>query len=224
MKILLLEDDLDIHKLLKINLEKSGYDVFSCYDGKAVIDIIKKESFDLFLLDVMVPKIDGFTVLEFIRDVSDAPAIFLTAKLAPEDKIHGLNLGADDYVEKPFHLEELLSRVQANLRRYNKYKGTEEKLLVNGPLTVDVTMLSVTLSEKEILLNPKELKILMLLMGSINRIFTKKQIYEAVWEDAYYGDSNTIMVHISNLRDKLGEYGKNILTVKGLGYKLKQVD
>lgn len=227
MNILLAEDEQDIRELLELHLSKESYTVFQAEDGLEALKIFKNEHIDLALLDVMMPGIDGFKVLKKIRETSEIPVIFLTARAEDTDKILGLGLGADDYIVKPFSPIELIARIAAQLRRYYKYtNGHLNDTLVIGNLTLDKDSFTLFKSEKAIELNPKEYKILELLMDNAGKVYTKKQLYEAVWEEPYYGDDNTIMVHISHIRDKIEDNPKSpkyLKTVRGIGYKFEKV-
>lgn len=224
-KILIAEDEEDIRELLSIHLENEGYEVFQAANGLEAIELFYQEDIDLMLLDVMMPKIDGFKVLTKIRENSDIPVIFLTARAEEEDKILGLGLGADDYVVKPFSLLEIASRVNAQLRRFFKYSSKEKKSLIqNGDLEIDLENYVVTKHGAELDLNPKEFKLMTLFMENIGKVYTKKQLYETIWEDVYYGDSNTIMVHISHLREKIEDTPKEpkyLKTIRGIGYRME---
>jgi len=224
-KILIAEDEEDIRQLLSIHLENEGYDVYQAADGLEALELFYKEDIDLMLLDVMMPKIDGFKVLTKIRENSDIPVIFLTARSEEEDKILGLGLGADDYVVKPFSLLEIASRVNAQLRRFFKYSSKEKKAIIqNGDLKIDLENYVILKNDSVIELNPKEFKLMTLFMENVGKVYTKKQLYETIWEDIYYGDSNTIMVHISHLREKIETNPKEpkyLKTIRGIGYRME---
>ncbi|KDR94722.1 DNA-binding response regulator, OmpR family, contains REC and winged-helix (wHTH) domain [Peptoclostridium litorale DSM 5388] len=226
VKILIVEDEEDIRHLLYLHLAKEGYEIFEARDGVEALEIFNRENIDLLIVDVMMPRMDGFTLVKNIRESSQVPVIFLTAKAEEQDKILGLGLGADDYVVKPFSIIELLSRVNAHLRRYIQYspKGQPSNLIKNGILRIDLDNYALQKNSIEIDLNPKEFKMLKLFMENLGRVFTKKQIYEAVWQEPYFGDSNTIMVHISHLRDKIEPDPKNpsyLKTIRGIGYRME---
>lgn len=227
MNILLAEDEQDIRELLELHLSKENYTVFQAEDGLEALKIFNNEHIDLALLDVMMPGMDGFKVLKKIRETSEIPIIFLTARVDDTDKILGLGLGADDYIVKPFSPIEVIARIAAQLRRYYKYtNGHLNDTLVIGNLTLNKDSFSLFKSEKAVELNPKEYKILELLMDNAGKVYTKKQLYEAVWEEPYYGDDNTIMVHVSHIRDKIEDNPKSpkyLKTVRGIGYKFEKV-
>lgn len=230
MNILTAEDEMDIRNLLKINLEQNGYTVFSARDGFEALEIIQRENIDLAILDVMMPRLDGFNLLRRVRETSTVPVIFLTARGDDMDKVLGLGIGADDYLVKPFSMAELIARIEAHLRRSHKYSDQNQKKssqIVYGDLVLDKNSCCIYKNGILIELNAKEYKLLTYLMENPARVFTKKQLYRAVWdEDAYY-DNNTIMVHISHIRNKIEANPKNpeyIKTIRGIGYKFHKQD
>lgn len=223
--ILVADDEQGILDFVTLYLEKDGYRVFTAADGAAAWDCLQREAIDLAILDIMMPKMDGYQLIKAIRSEKNIPIIFLTAKDASADKVLGLGVGADDYVTKPFDPLELVARVEAQLRRFYSLGAkelAEPKTLTLHDLTLDLTQCLLYKNEKALNLTSIEFKILRLLMGSPGRVFTKKQIYEAAWEDNYIVDDNNIMVYISRLRDKLGdrEGASYIQTIRGLGYKM----
>ena len=226
MNILIAEDESDIRNLLKISLEGEGYKVFAAKEGHEAYEIFKKENIDLAVLDVMMPRLDGFNLLRKIREDSTVPVIFLTARSEEMNKILGLGIGADDYLTKPFSMNELIARVKSNLRRSSEYTNSpkeNEEALKYGELTIDTDGCCAYLKDEPIELNAKEYKLLLHLMKNPEKVFTKKQLYSAVWDDEYFYDDNTIMVHISHLRNKIEADSQNpeyIKTIRGIGYKL----
>lgn len=228
MNILIAEDDNDIRELIKLHLSKEDYTVFLAEDGKKAIDIFDTNNIDLAVLDIMLPFVDGFNILKHIRNTSEIPVIFLTARGNDEDKILGLGLGGDDYMVKPFSPIELTARIQAQLRRYYKYAtGKQNDRIVLGYLILDKTSCEILRNNIPLELNAKEFKILELLIENPGKVYTKKQIYETIWEDTYYGDDNTIMVHISHIRDKIEEDPKKpqyLKTIRGIGYKMEKIN
>lgn len=225
--ILIAEDEADIRNLLTMHLKQEGHTILEAANGQEALQLFEQNQVDLILLDIMMPLLNGFQVLTHVREVSDIPIIFLTARIEEEDKILGLGLGADDYVVKPFSLLEIGSRVNAQLRRFLTYSTSARKtLLKNGDLELDCDNYKVLKSGELLDLNPKEFKILALLMENPGKVFTKKQLYESIWEDVYYGDSNTIMVHISHLREKIEENPKEpkyLKTIRGIGYRMEKI-
>jgi DNA-binding response OmpR family regulator len=226
MNILIVEDEQDIRELLEIHLSKEGYNIFTAEDGIQALNIFQNKDIDIALLDVMIPEIDGFKVLKKIRETSEIPVIFITAREEQADKILGLGLGADDYVIKPFSPIEIVARVQAQLRRYYKYSNKAHKnSIIIGELMLHKESCSIYKNNIELALNPKEYRLLEFILENPGKVYTKKQLYEIVWENAYYGDSNTIMVHISHIREKIEADPKNpkyLKTIRGIGYKMEQ--
>lgn len=227
MNILIAEDELDISNLIELHLLKQGFQVFTACNGKKAIDAFDNNQIDLAILDVMMPITDGLSVLKHIRISSTIPVIFLTARGDDVDKVLGLGLGADDYMVKPFSTMELLARVDAQLRRYYKYNSKEnESAYCVGDITLSKESCSIFKNNTKLELNAKEYKILELLIENVGKVYTKKQLYENVWEDAYYGDDNTIMVHISHIRDKIEDNPKEpkyLKTIRGIGYKFEKI-
>lgn len=226
INILIVEDEEDIRHLLSVNLSNQGYNIIEASNGIEALELFYKNDIDLIIIDVMMPIMDGFKTVSKIRKTSKVPVIFLTARDDETDKILGFGLGADDYVVKPFSIAEVISRVQAHLRRYIEYGvNNSNKAITNGSITIDTENYIATKNSIDIDLNPKELKILSLFMENIGRIYTKKQIYENVWEDIYHGDDNTIMVHISHIREKIEDDPKKpryIKTIRGIGYRMEK--
>ncbi|HHV65719.1 MAG TPA: response regulator transcription factor [Peptococcaceae bacterium] len=230
MTILIAEDEMDIRNLVQLNLEREGYVVIAVKDGLEALEVIRKEAIDLAILDVMMPNLDGFNLLRKIRQISNIPVIFLTARGDDMDKVLGLGIGADDYLVKPFSMAELIARVGAQLRRKHQYslpKQLKPEQVVYGDLVLDKNGCSVYKNGVPVELNAKEYKLLEYLMENPARVFTKKQLYRAVWDEETYYDDNTIMVHISHLRNKIEKDPKNpeyIKTIRGIGYKFHKQD
>ncbi|MGN0743972.1 MAG: response regulator transcription factor [Christensenellales bacterium] len=226
--VLLAEDDEDIVKLLRLYLENEGFDVIWAKDGVEACEIFDREKINIALVDIMMPRMNGYELTKYIRAKSNVPIIILSAAQLDSDKILGLNLGADDYMVKPFNPLELIARINAHLRRFYKLGNMQEKTdskLRNGELCLDTETLTLEKNGTPVNLTATEFKILALLMKSPGRVFTKMQIYEEVNGDYYSTDDNTMMVHISNLRDKIETDPKNpryIKTVRGLGYKIEK--
>lgn len=220
--ILIAEDDDDIRSLLRLYLEGEGYRVLEASDGVAALRLAREESPDMAVLDVMMPEMNGFELTQALRKYSDIPILILSAKSQDNDKILGLNLGADDYIAKPFNPVEIVARVKAQLRRANRTTGST---LTVRDLTLDTASFQLWKDGRQILLTPMEYKILAMLMRSPGRIFTKIQLYEGAIGTYFEGDDNTMMVHISKLREKIEDDPKNpryIITVRGLGYKIEK--
>jgi len=227
-KILILEDDLGINNLITMQLQSEGYEVIQAFDGQEAINLFDK-TIDLAILDIMVPIKDGFKVLEHIRKSSIIPIIFLTARDEDMDKMRALGLGADDYVTKPFSIVEVVYRCKAHLRRYLNYSNPTNELsdsITHGDIYMLRSTFEATLSQEPLNLSVKEFELLWFFAEHIGQVFTRQQLYEHVWGAEYFGDDNTIMVHISRLREKLGENPKQpkyIKTIKGLGYRMEKL-
>jgi len=228
-RILIAEDDADIRELIRMHLEKDNYQVDTAENGLVAFENFRAYTYDLVILDIMMPGLNGIELLKNIRSTSEVPVIMLTARDADHDKILGLDLGADDYVTKPFSIFELSSRVRAQLRRFLKFNQStsiKARKFINGPISLDESTYNVTIKNTPVQLNPLEFKILTLFIESPGRVFTKRQIYEHAWEEDYHGDDNTIMVHISHLRDKIESDPKSpkyITTIRGVGYRMEKL-
>lgn len=215
MKVLIVEDDEAIANLIKINLSAEGYQCACAFDGKVGADYIEKESFDIVLLDIMLPEIDGYELLEYIKPMG-TPVIFLTAKGALDDRIKGLRLGADDYIVKPFQIGELIARIEALLRRYGKVNNK----LVFGDVEIDMVSRTVNKAGKLIDLTVKEFDLLVELVQNKNVALQRSRLYEKVWGEVFMGDTRTLDSHIQRLRRKL-DWDKHIKTVFRIGYRLE---
>ena len=202
--ILVCDDEKDIVSALTIYLTTAGYQVFPAYDGTEALDLLRREDIHLVLLDIMMPKLDGIAALTRLREASNVPVILLTAKSEDTDKIQGLNLGADDYVTKPFNPVEVLARVKSQLRRYLQLGGgtVRPTALRLGGIALDDRTKEVTLDGDPVSLTPREYDILHLLMGSPGTVFSPKRIYRAVWGEEPFGVENAVAVHIRHLREK----------------------
>ena len=222
MKILLAEDEVDLNNIVTRYLKKNGYSVDSVLDGEEALDYLEYSEYDLVILDIMMPKVDGFEVIKKLRDKGNHTSVLmLTARDSADDKVKGLDLGADDYIVKPFDFNELMARIRAVVRR--KHGNSSNKLVI-GDLILDTSEKSVTRAGKQIELTGKEYEVLEYLMQSKNRILSRDQIKEHVWDFDYEGDSNIIDVLIKNIRKKIDiEDGKQIIyTKRGLGYVIKE--
>ncbi len=223
--ILIADDDREIANLVAIHLEKEGYHIIKVSDGQEAVEVIQAQPIDLLILDIMMPKMDGYEVTRRIREKHNMPIIFLSAKTSDFDKVQGLVIGADDYMTKPFTPIELVARVNAQLRRFmklNQPKTKHDSSLEFGGLVISFEHRTVTLYGKNIELTRKEFEILYLLASYPNKVYSAEDIFQKVWGDAYYEGGNTVMVHIRTLRKKLEEdkrKNKLIKTVWGVGYK-----
>ncbi|WHY78650.1 response regulator transcription factor [Neobacillus sp. WH10] len=226
-KILLVEDDLAISDMVKGQFIKEGFEVVPAFDGEEALEVFANDMFDLILLDLMLPKLDGMEFLKIIREKSMIPVLIMSAKDGDLDKALGLGFGADDYIAKPFSMIELTARVKAAIRRATHYSQTEQKqekkVLTVGEITLDLDNFSAQKKGKEIKLTAKEFHILKLFVSHPSRVYTKAQIYGLIWEDEYYGDENVINVHMRRLREKIEDDPSKpqyIKTLWGIGYKL----
>lgn len=225
--ILICDDEKDIVNALKIYLNDANYQLFEAYTGKEALEIVEKGNIHLILLDIMMPEMDGITAMAKIREFSNVPIILLTAKSEDTDKVLGLNVGADDYVTKPFNPVELLARVKSQLRRYIQLGGanaTPEVLMIGGIALNDKTKI-VTVDGEKISLTPKEYDILKLFMENPGRVMSPKEIYRQVWKEAPFGTDNTVAVHIRHLREKIEinpTEPRYLKVVFGQGYKLEE--
>ncbi|MBP3636422.1 MAG: response regulator transcription factor [Clostridia bacterium] len=222
--ILLVDDDPNISRLVKLYLEKEGFEVKTADRGDDALAQFRKLPPDLMLLDVMLPGMDGWQVLKAVRKTSSIPIIMLTAKDETFDKVLGLELGADDYITKPFDTKELVARVKAVLRRTQGSDDDKGDTLAFPGLTVSLTQYEVNYQGEKVEMPPKELEVLYFLASHQNQVFTREQLLEQVWGFDFYGDSRTVDVHIKRLREKLPECEKHgwcIRTVWGVGYKFE---
>ncbi|WP_138203379.1 response regulator transcription factor [Haloimpatiens lingqiaonensis] len=220
-KILIVDDDENICEVIKMYLESSGYNTICVHNGKAAEEKFVEYKPDLVLLDIMLPNIDGIDVLKWIRRDSSTPVIMLTAKGETFDKVLGLELGADDYIVKPFEPKEMLARVKAVLRRYNS-ESVNKEVLNFEDLMIDINSYKVIYNGEEIKMPPKEFELLYYLASNKNRVFTREQLLCEVWGYDYPGDSRTVDVHVKRLREKLeGGISWKIETVWGVGYKFE---
>ena len=224
--ILVCDDEKDMVSALTIYLTTAGYQVFPAYDGTEALDLLRREDIHLVLLDIMMPKLDGIAALTRLREASNVPVILLTAKSEDTDKIQGLNLGADDYVTKPFNPVEVLARVKSQLRRYLQLGGgtVRPTALRLGGIALDDRTKEVTLDGDPVSLTPREYDILHLLRGSPGTVFSPKRIYRAVWGEEPFGVENAVAVHIRHLREKLEidpSDPRYIKVVWGQGYKME---
>lgn len=226
-RILIIEDDFEINQLVAKYLTKEGFAIDSVYDGREALACVSNQEYQLIILDLMLPEVDGQEVLRKIRAKKTIPVLILSAKDREMDKIMALGLGADDYLTKPFTIGELVARVKAQLRRYTDFNpnadGIGSKVLKHGDLQLDLWTCEVTVGGQKKPLSAKEFAILKLFLSQPSRVFTKSQIFQAVWQEESMSDDNTVMVHISRLRTKLEKDPSNpvyIQTVWGFGYKL----
>lgn len=226
--ILVVDDDKEIVKAIEIYLGKENYKIYKAYDGEEALQQISKTNIHLVILDIMMPNKDGLETLEEIRKKQNIPVIMLSAKSEDVDKINGLNIGADDYVTKPFNPIELIARVNALIRRYTKFGAMEEKqgIIKNGELIIDDELKKVTVDGKDIKLTPTEYNILKFLTEHKGKVFSIEDIYRNVWEGECYAADNVIAVHIRHIREKIEinpKEPKYLKVIWGVGYKIENI-
>ncbi len=212
-RILVVDDERSITDMVRMFLSKNGYSCDTASDGGEAAELIEQKRYDLVLLDIMLPVIDGYDLIEYIKQYN-TPVIFITAKASVENRVRGLRLGAEDYIVKPFDLEELLARIETVLRRYNKVSS----VLTAGKISVDINTRIVTLHEEEVFLSAKEFDLLLYLIRNKNIALWRERIYEEVWKEPYYGGTRTVDLHIGRLRKKL-DMGDAIENIYKVGYK-----
>lgn len=222
-KILIVDDDTNINELIRLYFDKEGFLTTSAYNGKEALSKFNSENPSLIILDIMMPEIDGWQVCREIRRTSNVPIIMLTAKGETFDKVLGLELGADDYMVKPFETKELVARVKAVLRRFENKEDDKREEISYTNISVNLTNYELKLNDKIMEIPPKELELLFFLASNPNRVFTREQLLEEVWGFDYFGDSRTVDVHIKRLREKLEGVEGNwqLKTVWGVGYKFE---
>ena len=228
-RILIAEDDKDTVNILKLYLENSGFETVYADNGEDALEILTNQKVDLAILDIMMPKISGFELIKNVRKTSNIPIIILSAKDQCSDKIFGLNIGADDYLTKPFNTVEVIARINSNLRRFyelggGKHDKSENRNLIVGELSLNVDEFTLTKNGRLVNLTATEYKILAKLMKQPGRIYTKSQLYENINGEYSENDDNTMMVHIFHLREKIEDDPKNpkyIKTIRGIGYKIE---
>ncbi len=231
MKILVCDDDREIVEAITIYLEKEGYSVIAAYNGKEALDTLRREQVQLIILDIMMPEMDGIEALLRLREYSSIPVILLSAKSEDADKINGLNVGADDYITKPFNPLELLARVKSQLRRYTQLGSMQESdrdsVLTNGGITLNKESMAVTVDGEVKKFTPTEFRILKLFMENIGTVFSSAQIYERIWDEDAYATDNIVSVHIRRIREKIEIDPKNpdyIKVMWGVGYRMVKRD
>ena len=229
-KVLVCDDDKEIVEAIDIYLTQEGYEVFKAYDGQEALEVLKKESVDLLVIDVMMPRLDGIRATLKIREENNIPIIILSAKSEDADKILGLNVGADDYVTKPFNPLELVARVKSQLRRYTQLGSTAqpagEKIYATGGLMINDDLKEVTVDGEPVKLTPIEYNILLLLVRNQGKVFSIEQIYENIWNEDAIGVDNTVAVHIRHIREKIEINPKEpryLKVVWGVGYKVEKL-
>ncbi|MGI6747842.1 MAG: response regulator transcription factor [Anaerovoracaceae bacterium] len=228
MNILICDDDKEIVDAIEIYLKNEGYDIYKAYDGVEALDIVRREDINLIIMDIMMPKLDGMRATMKIREEKNIPIIMLSAKSEDYDKITGLNVGADDYVTKPFNPLELIARVRSQLRRYVSLGSMEKKTGVykSGGLVVDDEAKTVTVDGEQVPVTPIEFGILKLLTENAGKVFSMSKIYEAVWNEPSFNPENTVAVHVRRIREKIEIDPKDpryLKVVWGIGYKIEKI-
>ncbi len=226
-KILIVDDDKNICKLIELYLKDAGYETFCCHDGSSAIDCVNKDKYDLVILDLMIPIINGWEVCRLIKAEQHVPIIMVSARDMTEDKVSGFDAGADDYIVKPFDPKELVARVKVRLKARpgeapDKKAGSDGLAAIDN-LIIDINKYEVTLDGEPVQLKPKEIQLLYFLLQNKNIVFTRDQLLEKIWDYTYTGDTRTVDVHIKCLREKLNNDSPNweIKTIWGVGYKLE---
>lgn len=228
--ILVVDDDKEIVKAIEIYLGKENYKIYKAYDGEQALEQIKNNNINLVILDIMMPNKDGIETLQELRKSKNIPVIMLSAKSEDVDKINGLNIGADDYVTKPFNPVELIARVNALIRRYTQFGAIEENkgkaIIKNGELIINDDLKKVTVDGKEVKLTPTEYNILKFLTQNKGKVFSIEEIYTNVWDDECYAADNVIAVHIRHIREKIEinpKEPKYLKVIWGIGYKIENI-
>lgn len=225
VKILFCDDDKNICELARMYLEKEGFEVILAGDGRQAVNGFNREKPNLIILDILMPYMDGYEVCREIRKVSSVPIIFLTAKSDTFDKVLGLELGADDYIVKPFDVKELIARIKAVLRRFDSDKGEKDKEdeVIYDNININLSNYELKINDKVVEMPPKELELLYFLAKNPNKVFTRDQLLSSVWDYDYFGDSRTVDVHIKRIREKIENKSEkwNLKTVWGVGYKFE---
>ncbi|MFD3447482.1 response regulator transcription factor [Microbacteriaceae bacterium 4G12] len=218
-KVLIVDDESDMRRLVSMYLENSGYEWQEAENGQQALEMVRKESFDLLILDIMMPELDGITLCKEIRKTSDVPIIFLTAKGEEWNRVNGLRIGGDDYIVKPFSPGELMARMEAVLRRYTKSEPNKD--MTFGVVTIDEKGRRVEINGEAVALTVKEFDLLYFLARHTGQVFSRDQLLEKVWGYDYIGSTRTVDTHIKTIRLKFGEYADYIQTVWGVGYRFE---
>ncbi len=221
-KILAVDDEAKIRTIIKEYAEFEGYEVAEAEDGMAAVEMVKKEDFDIIIMDVMMPKLDGYSACKEIQKIKKTPVIMLSARGEEYDKLFGFEIGVDDYVVKPFSPKELMARIRAVLNRANSAKNTEDVIRYEG-LEINFTAREVKINGEKVSMTPKEYDLLFYLVRNMNIALSREKLLEEVWGFDFYGDDRTVDTHIKMLRNSLGEYRNLIVTLRGMGYKFEKI-
>ena len=220
-RILIVDDEAKIRELIKKYLDFQGYESKMAVNGMEAVEMLKNEKFDIIIMDVMMPELDGFSAVKEIRKKSDTPVIMLSARGEEYDKIHGFELGIDDYVVKPFAPRELMMRIDAVMKRYSKSTEQNREIWQKDLLTVDITARTVKINDDFIQMSPKEYDLFFYLLKNKNIALTREKLITEVWGYDFYGDERTLDTHIKLLRKSLGEYSNLVVTLRGVGYRFE---
>lgn len=221
-KILAVDDEAKIRMIIKEYAEFEGYEVAEAEDGMAAVEMVKKEDFDIIIMDVMMPKLDGYSACKEIQKIKKTPVIMLSARGEEYDKLFGFEIGVDDYVVKPFSPKELMARIRAVLNRANAAKNTEDVIRYEG-LEINFTAREVKIDGEKVSMTPKEYDLLFYLVRNMNIALSREKLLEEVWGFDFYGDDRTVDTHIKMLRNSLGKYRNLIVTLRGMGYKFEKI-
>lgn len=221
-KILVVDDEIKIREIIKEYAEFEGYEVAQAEDGMQAVEMVKNQDFDIIIMDVMMPKLDGYSACKEIRKIKQIPVIMLSARGEEYDKLFGFEIGVDDYVVKPFSPKELMARIRAVLNRASASQRTEDVIRYEG-LEINFTAREVKIDEKKVSMTPKEYDLLFYLVKNMNIALSREKLLEEVWGFDFYGDDRTVDTHIKMLRNSLGKYRNLIVTLRGMGYKFEKI-
>ena len=220
-RILVVDDEANIRELIKKYASFEGYEVFEAVDGMDAVEKVSNNDYDIIVMDVMMPELDGFSAVKEIRKIKNTPIIMLSARGEEYDRLHGFDLGIDDYVVKPFSPKELMMRIAAIMNRYHSAVVTNQNVFTFGDLKIDYDARIVTISGERIELTPKEYELLTYLIKNENIAVTRETLLTKIWGYDFFGDDRTLDTHLKSLRKKIGVYGQNIITLRGVGYRFE---
>lgn len=220
-RILVVDDEANIRELIKKYASFEGYEVFEAVDGMDAVEKVSNNDYDIIVMDVMMPELDGFSAVKEIRKIKNTPIIMLSARGEEYDRLHGFDLGIDDYVVKPFSPKELMMRIAAIMNRYRSAVVTNQNVFTFGDLKIDYDARIVTISGERIELTPKEYELLTYLIKNENIAVTRETLLTKIWGYDFFGDDRTLDTHLKSLRKKIGVYGQNIITLRGVGYRFE---
>lgn len=220
-RILVVDDEANIRELIKKYASFEGYEVFEAVDGMDAVEKVSNNDYDIIVMDVMMPELDGFSAVKEIRKIKNTPIIMLSARGEEYDRLHGFDLGIDDYVVKPFSPKELMMRIAAIMNRYRRAVITNQNIFTFGDLKIDYDARIVTINGERIELTPKEYELLTYLIKNENIAVTRETLLTKIWGYDFFGDDRTLDTHLKSLRKKIGVYGQNIITLRGVGYRFE---